>query len=181
MVNIDYHVAVADDFYSTPYQLVHEEVGVRLGPSIVEIFHKNRRVASHPRLFGKGRYHTNLAHMPATHRRHLEWTPSRLIPWGRSVGPRTGRLVEAILDSHPHPEQGYRACLGLFRLAKLYDPPRLEAAAQRALAVQAIGYRNVQSILQAGLDQVPLEPQTSAPLPRHDNVRGSAYYREEAV
>ncbi|NLG69038.1 MAG: IS21 family transposase [Firmicutes bacterium] len=180
-VNIDYHVAVDDNFYSTPYQLVHEPVDVRLSLSTVEIFHKGHRVASHPRLAGRGHFHTDPAHMPAAHRRHLEWTPSRLIQWGETVGPHTGRLVQAILESRPHPEQGYRACLGLFRLAKLYGPPRLEAAAQRALATQASGYRSVQSILRTGLDQMPLEPETPVAPLRHANVRGSAYYREGAV
>ncbi|MEW6048853.1 MAG: hypothetical protein AB1609_20645 [Bacillota bacterium] len=180
-VNIDYHVAVADNYYSTPYQLVHVEVDVRLSATTVEIFLKGRRVASHVRLSGKGGYSTDPAHRPAAHRRHLEWTPSRLVHWGETVGPYTAQLVEAILQSKPHPEQGYRACLGLFRLAKLYTPARLEAAARRALAAQAISYRSVQSILQVGLDQVPLEPEVQSPPIHHAHVRGSAYYREEVV
>ena len=180
-VNIDYHVAVDGNFYSVPYQLVHAEVDVRLTAHTVEIFRKGRRVGSHVRVVGKGHYRTDPAHRPAAHRRHLEWTPSRLVRWGETVGPHTAQLVEEILRRKPHPEQGYRACLGLLRLARLYTPARLEAAARRALACGAISYQHVKSILQAGLDRVPWEP-ASEPSPiHHANVRGGAYYREEAI
>jgi hypothetical protein len=116
--------------------------------------------------------------MPERHRQHLEWTPGRMIQWARSIGPQTERLVTAILESRRHPEQGYRSCLGVFRLARHYGEARLEAACARSLAVGARSYRHVDSVLKAGLDRVPsTETSTStAPLPAHENIRGRDYY-----
>ncbi len=119
--------------------------------------------------------------MPKSHQKHLKWTPSRLIHWGESVGPHTGKLVEAILADRPHPEQGYRSCLGILRLAKRYDNDRLEAACKRALDAGARSYRHIDAILKKGLDRVPLEQQietTVSPITTHENVRGGQYYDE---
>lgn len=175
-VNLDYHCEIARGYYSVPYQLVHEAVDVRLTMSTVEIFSKGRRVASHARCTDLGQYRTNPEHRPASHRKHLEWTPSRLVRWAETNGTHTGALVRALLAAKPHPEQGYRACLGLIRLGKRYSAERLDAACQRALVIGAISYRSVKSILEAGLDHRPLDVQEVLPLPTHANVRGPAYY-----
>jgi transposase len=157
--------------------LVHERVEARLTTSTVELFYKGRRIASHVRLWGIGQYSTDPAHLPLAHRRHLEWTPSRLIGWGEEHGAQTGALVRALLAAKPHPEQGYRACLGLMRLAKRYSPERLDAACARALAAGAVSYRSVKSILETGLDRQPLAVQEAVlALDTHANVRGAAYY-----
>jgi transposase len=103
-VNIDYHVEVDHNWYSVPYQLVHEKVEARATHATVEVFFKGRRVASHARLTGRGRFSTDVAHMPRAHRAHAEWTPSRLIGWAEQTGPATGRLVAGILERRPHPE-----------------------------------------------------------------------------
>ena len=176
-VNIDYCVEVFGNYYSVPYQLVREVVDVRITAHTVEVFHKGRRVASHPRLTGKGASRVDDSHRPASHRAYLEWTPSRIVNWARSVGPNTAKLIETILKDRPHPEQGYRSCLGILRLGKRYPRERVEAAAQRALAVRAHSYRSVKSILEKGLDQQPLEsPQHPLALPDHANLRGPGYY-----
>jgi transposase len=115
--------------------------------------------------------------MPASHRAHLEWTPGKLIDWGRRVGVSTAAVVTWQLEHRPHPEQGYRACLGLKRLAREYTPARLEAACTRALAIRSPSFRSVASILKSGLDrQHSLLPTTAAALPEHENVRGPDYY-----
>lgn len=144
----------------------------------MEAFHAGRRVASHVRAYGKGHYMTDPQHRPAAHQRHLEWTPSRIIRWAESSGPHTAQLVQAILAARPHPEQGYRACLGVLRLGQRYTPERLEAAAKRAVRIRATSYRSVQSILEHGLDRVPDESDQpeEPPLAIHDNVRGPQYY-----
>jgi transposase len=177
-VNIDYHVELDRHFYSVPHPLVHERVELRFTAATVEVFHKGQRVAAHRRSRRPGTYTTVPAHMPKAHQKHLEWTPSRLIHWGRSVGPKTAELVEAILADRPHPEQGYRSCLGILRLAKHYGPERLEAACTRAVAVRARSYRHVQSILKHGLDRVrDTDDRKTARAPvRHENVRGGDYY-----
>src|SRR5437870_2879564 len=180
-VNIDYHVLVEHNYYSVPYQLVHQRVEVRLAATTVELFLKGRRIASHRRRGGRGQYATEPAHMPHAHRAHAEWTPSRLISWAETTGPATAALVAALLASKPHPEQGYRACLGLMRLSKTHGPARMDAACARALHLGAPSYRTVQNILASGADRIAL-PDASAPpprLPSHPNIRGRAYYTGE--
>jgi transposase len=178
-VNIDYHIAFDGNFYSVPYNLVHELVEIRSTPVTVEIFQKGKRIASHVRSRGTDRAVTNPEHRPKSHREHLEWTPSRMVDWARSIGPNTARLFERILEDQPHPEMGYRGCLGIIRLAKKYSNRRTEAAAERALLTGACRYKSIASILKNSLDLVPLgnpaEPNNAAPS-SHDNIRGAAYF-----
>jgi len=176
-VNIDYHIDFERNFYSVPCQLVHQRVEARATATTVEVFFKSRRVASHPRQYGRGKVSTLPEHMPAAHRAHAEWTPSRIIGWAEKTGPATAGVVEEILKSRPHPEQGYRACLGLLRLGKASGAERLEAACARALRLGACSYRAVKNILASGLDRVPLDEVPSSPLPAHDNIRGATYYQ----
>jgi transposase len=176
-VNIDYHIDVEHNLYSVPYQLIHERVEARLTATTVEAFFKGRRVASHERLFGRGRCSTLPEHMPSAHRAHAEWTPSRIVAWAEKTGPATARVVQAIMASRPHPEQGYRACLGLLRLGQARGHDRLEAACARAERLGAHSYRTIKNILASGLDRVPLDDTASSPLPAHANIRGAAYYQ----
>jgi transposase len=176
--NIDYHVLVDHNFYSVPYQLKDESLEARVTASTVEVFFKGGRVASHVRLTGRGRYATQLAHMPRAHRAHAEWTPSRLITWASQTGPATGRLVAGILERRPHPEQGYRACLGLMRLGRVYGTDRLEAACQRAEQLRSYRFHTVEHILKHQQDRLPLDEPPARPALTHENVRGAAYYEE---
>jgi transposase len=185
-VNIDYHVEFTDQrsrrFYSVPYQLVRQKVEVWATASTIEIYHRHRRVASHVREYGRRRYITDPAHMPASHRAHLEWTPSRLIKWAGTISPASAELAERILLSKPHPEHGYRACLGLMNLAKRYGRERVAAACARALASNAISYTSIKSILAHNLDRQPLPAAQLSlvpPPPTHSNLRGADYYRVE--
>jgi transposase len=181
-VNIDYHIDALGHYYSVPYTLVREQLDVRITSGAVEILHHGRRVAAHPRGHRKGGFTTDPAHRPKAHQKHLEWTPSRIVAWAEKSGPRTGELARQILESKPHPEQGYRACLGLLRLGDTYSPERLEAACDRALRINGISYRSVKSILQSGLDQLPLEQQIPLALPqRHEHIRGGLYYAAAAT
>jgi transposase len=178
-VNIDYHVQVDWHYYSVPYTLVHQPVEVRLRARTVEIFHKGRRLALHLRSFQRGGFTTEPSHRPKAHQKHLEWTPSRLIHWAQTVGPFCGQVVATILERKPHPEQGYRSCLGIMRLAKDYGTQRLEAACRRALALDSCSYKRVASILKTRMDQQPLPTQPLPPpaVPDHANGRGAAYYQ----
>lgn len=175
-VNIDYHVELERHYYSVPYQLTRQQVDARLSATTVEIFFKGRRVASHRRSFKKGGFTTDPAHMPAAHRRHLEWTPSRIVSWAKQTGPATAELAHAILESRPHPEQGYRSCMGIIRLGERYGQERIEAACQRALAARALSCRSVESILKTGLDRQPLTPGPARVHRHHANLRGPTYY-----
>ena len=134
-------------------------------------------MAAHIRSRGKGGYTTDPGHMPAAHRAHLEWTPSRLVRWARKTGPETAAFARKLLESRPHPEQGYRSCLGLMRLARAYPAERLEAACRRALDIGAHSYKSVKTILSASLDQTDVSEQHSLSLPAdHAHVRGPDYY-----
>ena len=176
-VNIDYHVEFDAHYYSVPHRLVGTAVELRVTDTLVEAFQANQRVACHVLSHKRGAHTTTPEHMPASHRAHLEWTPQKLIDWGRRVGVSTAAVVTWQLEHRPHPEQGYRACLGLKRLAREYTPARLEAACTRALAIRSPSFRSVASILKSGLDrQHSLLPTTTAALPEHENVRGPDYY-----
>jgi len=178
-VNVDYHIQADKNFYSVPYQLIQRVVDVRLTAKTVEILHAGRRVASHERDCHKGKYHTHPGHRPPSHKAYLEWTPERIAGWAGKAGPNTAQLAKKIIESKSHPEQGYRACLGLIRLGGRYTLKRLEAAAERALACGARSYSSVKSILEHNLDQVELEQAPKAPLV-HENLRGPGYYGGEA-
>ena len=175
-VNLDYHVEFEHHYYSVPFGLVHVRVELRVSARTVEIFHDGQRVAAHARNAVAGTHTTEPAHMPKAHQQHLEWTPSRFTRWAATVGPQTAALVTAILADRPHPEQGYRSCLGILRLARAYEPARLEAACARALTAGARSYRHVAAILKHGLDRVAPDRTTPTAPRRHANIRGRAYY-----
>lgn len=176
-VNIDYHIAFDANLYSLPYTLVQERVEVRATPTTIEIFHKGLRVASHVRGHGREQVFTQREHRPKSHQAHLEWTPSRMVHWAEQIGPHTANLFERILAEKPHPEMGYRSCLGIIRLAEQYSSARMEAAADRAIRIGACRYQSVKSILKNSLDQQPLpEPPPQPLLPAHDNIRGAEYF-----
>jgi len=175
-VHIDYHVEIDGHRYSVPHALVGQSLDARITARAVELLCRGHRVASHVRSTRRGEFSTVTEHMPAAHRAHLEWTPQRLIDWGRRIGLATGELITRLLARHKHPEHGYRACLGLLGLAKRYGAARLEAACQLALSLGACQYRHVRDILLNNRDRVDA---TNAQWtsPEHANVRGPDYYQ----
>ncbi len=180
-VHIDYHVQVDKHYYSVPYQLVKEELDARLTADTVELFRKGKRVASHVRGRKKGGFTTLSEHMPASHRHYAKWTPERLVRWAEETGGQTAGVVTAILASRPHPQQGFRSCLGIMNLGRSYGKERLEAACARALALGTTSYKSIQSILKTGLDgqQLPGQSDKQLKLPiDHENIRGPGYYHE---
>jgi len=176
-VHIDYHVEVERHRYSAPHALVGQTLEARITRATVELLHRGQRVASHARNQRIGGFTTVEAHMPAAHRAHREWTPQRLIDWGRRIGPATAEVVTRLLAENKHPEHGYRASLGLLSLAKRYGLPRLEAACTRALQLGAFKYRHVRDILANNQDQHAPEPTPDWVSPDHAHVRGPDYYQ----
>lgn len=174
-VNLDYHVEVDSHRYSVPYRFAHQDVEIRFTVSTIEIFRRGTRLASHRRSFQKYGYSTLSEHMPKAHQKHAEWTPARMVQWAKESGDSTATLVEKILASRKHPEQGYRAVLGLFRLGNTYGKQRLEKAAERAIRYKSFSFFSVKNILKRGLDRSELES-VQAVLPLHENIRGSQYY-----
>jgi transposase len=180
-VNIDYHVELDHHYYSVPYQLVKEQVDVCFTNHTVEVLFKNHRVASHKRSYKQGSFTTLTEHMPKSHQRYLEWTPSRIIRWAKKNGPKTEKLLTRIMENRPHPEQGFRSSLGIMRLAKHYSPERLEQACARALLIKGYSYNSVKSILKNGLDQqsLLLDQAEHTCSPTHQNIRGKQYYQQK--
>jgi transposase len=175
-VGIDYHVEVERHFYSVPYRFARAEVEVRLTGRTVEIFARGERIAVHMRASGNGKHTTQADHMPSSHRRYADWTVGRIRKDAALIGPATAALCELILERRPHPEQGFRSCLGILRLARAFGVPRLEAAATRAIEIGALTYGSVRSILDHKLDRQPAQkPADGAPI-LHPNIRGSRYY-----
>ena len=174
-VGLDYHVEIEGFYYSVPHALIRAQVEVRITTRTIEVFHRAKRVAAHQRRYG-GRLHgTDPDHMPSSHRRYAEWTPARFQRWARSIGPNTEGLVIAVLANRPHPEQGFRTCLGVLRLFRGLAPARAEAVAARAVAIGALTYKSVASILENNLDRAS-QAADNATVIEHPNVRGPGYF-----
>ena len=172
-VNLDYHVEIEKHFYSVPFRLLREEVEVRITAKTVEIFHRGKLVAAHQRSLHAYRPTTLADHMPSSHRRYRDWTHERILREAAAIGDDTAALVEIILRSRPHPEQGFRSCIGILRLAQRYDAERLDAACARALALGTRSYSSVAAILKNRQEAKAPEQQPSL---LHENIRGSDYY-----
>ena len=176
-VNIDYHIELDRHYYSVPFRLIREKLDVRLTATTIEAFLKGERVAAHVRSFIPHRHTTLKEHMPPSHQKYLEWTPSRMVSWAKKIGPQTAELIEKIISSRVHPEHAYRSCLGILRLEKHYPKERLEKASRRALKFGALSFRSLRSILSTGLDRLDNDQTESHTTPSaHENIRGSHYY-----
>ena len=173
----DYHVEVQGHFYSVPSRLIRQVVEVRATQTTIEAFYRGVRVASHVRSPLKHRHTTIAEHMPSAHRRYAAWTPARLLAAAEKIGPSTIALCEAIMRTKPHPEQGFRSCLGILSLQRSYGAVRLEAACRRGIAIGAASYRSIASILKTGLDRAFLpDTEPEADPIRHGNIRGRGYF-----
>jgi transposase len=179
-IGLDYHVDFDGHFYSVPYRHARAVVEVRATLRTIEVFLKGERIAAHMRGSGDGKHTTIADHMPSSHRRYLGWTIERILREAQSIGPSTDLLCRMILEARPHPEQGFRSCLGIVRLVGSVGVARLEAASLRALQIGTLTYGAVKSILDNRLDGQPVRRPRGAeddglPL-AHPNIRGSGYY-----
>jgi len=176
-VGLDYHVDVEGHFYSVPHRFARAQVEARLTSRTVEIFLKGERIAAHARNSGNGKHTTVPEHMPSSHRRFADWTIERIRRDATAIGPATAMLCEVILEHRPHPEQGFRACMGIVRLVKPFGSERLEAAASRALDIGARTYGSVKSILDNNLNRQAVSTRAAdGQAIRHPNIRGARYY-----
>ena len=176
-VNINYHVEVAGHHYSVPFTTVQKQVEIRYGDSVVEVFYKNERIASHPRSFTKCGYTTLSSHMPPSHQKYAEWTPERMIRWAGESGEATAKAAAAIIGSKRHPEQGYKAVLGLIRLGETYGKEKLEEACAQAIGMGAARYKTIKGLLVMGPHRNKREAALrEQPTPTHGNIRGRNYF-----
>ena len=176
-VGLDYHVRLEGHHYSVPHDLLRQKLWARLTASTVEIFRAGKRVACHRRAAPGDTGATTLnEHRPASHRRHAETTPDQLRERAARIGPATAILIDVILRDRPHPEQGFRSCLGILRLARSYAPERVEAACDRALAINTRTMASVKSILINRLDGRPSDRPAEATPITHANIRGAKFF-----
>jgi transposase len=186
---LDYHVDVGRHYYSVPHQLLKQKLWVRITARTIEAFFEGKRVASHARTSSNRQHSTHREHMPPNHRFRADWTPERIRRQASRIGPNTEAFVEVVMRERKHPEQGFRTCLGVIRLAKTFGRDRLEAACERALTINARSYSSLHSILKNGLDRTPRTPATPSrackrmhcrvidePAITHPNIRGADYF-----
>jgi transposase len=176
--HLDYHVTIDQHHYSVPFTLVGKQLDARTSSSTIEVYHHNKRVASHVRSHRKGGFTTVREHMPIAHQEHAGMNKEQFLKRAERVGPNANAFVHEVISTRAHPEQAFRSCLGVLRLGKTYGNERLEAACARAVTLGSFTYKSLESILKNGLDQQPLDTPTANPLPkaRHANVRGSTYF-----
>jgi transposase len=167
----DYHVALDKTcFYSVPYQYAGKTVLIRWNSRTVEIFCEGERIACHIRDGENNkRYTTDPAHMPESHRAVCDWSPQRFMSWAAKYGEQTRKFIATLLERKEHPEQSYRTCAGILRLAATVQPQQMEAASSRALAGNVYSYTCFAKLIENLKLQEPVQ---------HENLRGSAYYKE---
>jgi len=179
-VSIDYHIQLDHVLYSVPYQLIHKKVEVWFGVKMVSIYFEGKEVATHPRLYKRGAYSTQRVHMSSAHQKYLEWSPGRIMNWGLTIGKHTSKLLQTIMERKPHPEMGYRACLGVMRAYEKYrekgmSEEQLDDIASYALHTQKYRLKQIKALLALP----PKEEEHDAALnllSNHENLRGSSYY-----
>jgi len=179
-VSIDYHIQLDHVLYSVPYQLIHKKVEVWFSSTMVSIYFEGKEVATHPRLYRRGAYSTQKAHMSSAHRKYLEWSPGRIMNWGLTIGKHTSQLLQTIMERKPHPEMGYRACLGVMRLYEKHkekgmSEEQLDAVAAYALQTQKFRLKQIKALVLSP-PQEQEDKTTLNLLSDHENLRGSNYY-----
>jgi transposase len=189
-LNIDYHLEFDAHYYSAPYTLIRKELLVRATRSTIEVLHNHKRVASHVRSYRARGMTTCREHMPDGHRAYAEWTPERVIAWGKTVGSNTALMIEKLLDRKSCKPQGFRSAQGIISLAKTYGAARVEKAALKALQLGALNYRFMKNTLANGMEDIALnvtspeieEQERQQLLMRQtdllaaENIRGGKYY-----
>jgi transposase len=175
-VGLDYHIEIGKHYYSVPHSLLRQELEARVSAATVEIFHRGKRVASHLRSTRTQQATTIAEHMPSSHRRLRDWTHERIRRDAASIGTNAAALIDLILRSRPHPEQGFRSAIGIIGLVKRYGAERVDAACARALVLDTRSYTSVAAILKNHAEKAASEPNLEAPILIHSNIRGSGYY-----
>jgi transposase len=173
-VSTDYHVEFKTFLYSVPHSLIRQQVDLRATARTIEIFHRGKRIAVHQRRYGGPRHGTDPDHMPSSHRRYAEWTPDRFRRWAVSIGPQTEGLVIAILASRPHPEQGFRTCLGVLRLFRDIERSRAEAVSARAIEIGGLNCKSIASLI--ANHKAPRHSTEPTAIVDHANLRGPDYF-----
>ena len=177
-VTFNYHISVDGQYYSVPFEFIKRKIDVRITRNVVEVFSDGNRICSHVRLFGRqGQYSTQETHMPPNHQQYLKWDGDRFRKWAAKYGTNTVAVIDSILTRYKVEQQGYRACMGILKLANSYTGERLESACAKALSYTTQpNYKQIQTILKSGQDKITAESSGSAESSEFGFTRGSGYY-----
>ena len=176
-INIDYHFAFDNSYYSVPFKYIGKQVEIRATNKTVECFYSNQRIATHERNYKKYSYSTVKEHMPNNHKEYIKFSPERLKNWAAKIGEHVLLFIENLIDSKTFPQQAYRSCLGILRLSKRYGELRLNNACRKALLIGAKRYQQIEAILKNNLEEVMIKSAENTPLIIHENIRGADYYK----
>lgn len=177
----DYHVEVDRHHYSVPYDHVGREVEIRATERTIEVLYRGSRIASHARSHEAGGKTTVREHMPLPHQYQQDWTPERTMAWAENAGYETYCHFQAIFADRPHPKVANNVCLGVVRLEKHYELERIEAACRRANLIGTTQLKSLKSILENGLDRLPVAAKADPKPIEHENIRGEAYYARKDI
>ena len=173
-VGVDYCIQVDKHYYSVPYIHIGKPVTARLYERSLEVLLSGERIALHVRSRKPYTHSILPEHMPEKHKRHLSWTPARLLSWAQKVGPQTRALVNAILERGPFVEMGFRPALGVMRLADAHGAEKLEAVCAYALPRRLLRIQQLTQLLKMGVP--PKGEAEDVPSVAHDNLRGMDHY-----
>lgn len=175
-VHIDYHIVYDKHCYSVPYRLIGQTLKIRATAIHIECYAQLQRVAFHLRRY-QGGYTTLAEHMPPSHQQQTPASIDYFRHKAAQIGPKTQAFIQQLMQQRAFPQQGFRACQGILRLAQRYGQTRLEQACDRGLTLGAYRYRDIEALLRHQLESAENSPQAALELPLHDNVRGATYYQ----
>lgn len=173
-VAFDYHVPFKEHYYSIPHTYAGKKVELRATARTIEVFCDHERIAVHARCYEKKRrFITCGEHMPEKHRAVADWTPERFESWARKTGPETAAYIRFLMEHREHPEQAFKTCAGILRIAEDIPASRMEAVCKRAIECDVYSYKYFTMLLKN------MTPTPKRQPIHHENLRGSSYYGGE--
>ena len=168
----DYHVALdKSQYYSVPYQYAGQQVLLRWNSRILEVFCGGERIACHIKNTDpRKRFITDPHHMPESHKAVADWSPQRFMSWAAKTGIKTKEYISSLLKQKEHPEQSFRTCAAILRIASTVTKEQMEQACALAMAENIYSYAYFVKLLENRKNKEPVI---------HDNLRGKDYYKGE--
>jgi hypothetical protein len=178
-VQDDYHVEHQRRFYSVPHTLARESVDLRFTATVIEIFHRGRRVALHPLIEIQGNARTIPEHRPVIHSRVLDAEPRALLAWAMNVGGNVELMIRHQLENRSDITNGVKAARRMRDLARDYGEARFEEVCAYAMPLNITSLRSITSILKEDADK--RFSITQAPKVKIiGELRGPSYFGESA-
>ena len=175
----NYHVYLKEDkhYYSVPHQYTGKSLKIIYTARNVEIYKDNKRIYFYRRNRRNYCYTTIKEHMPPQHQFINGWSPDRFIKWAETIGGSVKEFIKLMLDQKEHPEQAFRACMGVLKLGKKYEEEALQLVCKRAIEINSISYRFINNSLKNNTYKMEEENAKDLTLPFHDNIRGKDNYK----